>query len=327
MACDPAQQLAPEPARQRFELRACPARGLELAHRQEDLHGGGEQGRAPMLHGRLAEHSTHRGRRRVAAPLSEAQESEARLRLAPEVARVAIRTLCIGQVAPNAMELSLAVERIGGRTLVEAGGEPLAGAPRLEQRVVPVTGQLQDLGPVHEAPPLLGPDQVRLAFAPPAERGSPLLCPTDLVDLLAGEDHTAIHEPGDDRRELVRRERHHGFVEEGESLGDPTAGRQHLPLCVGRKGEEVLVAEAPSDRRGGARRGGRRLPVACRPVPEHVGNQRVAALDAIPLALEEPLCAPEPARGRPHLAAQHVVDADPARTVRGTASPSSLDYR
>ena len=105
----------------------------------------------------------------------------------------------------------------------------------------------------------------------------------------------------------------------------PTARRQHLPLCVGRKGEEVLVAEAPSDRCGGARRGGRRLPVACRRVPEHVGNQRVAALDAIPLALEEPLRAPEPARGRPHLAAQHVVDADPARTVRGTASVSSLD--
>ena len=68
-----------------------------------------------MLHGRLAEHTTHRGRRRVAAPLSEAQESEARLRLPPEAARVAIRLLCVGQVAPNAMELSLAVERIGGR--------------------------------------------------------------------------------------------------------------------------------------------------------------------------------------------------------------------
>ena len=236
-------------------------------------------------------------------PWSEAQQREARLRLAPETTRVPVGALGRGELAAKSMELRLPVEGVGCGSLVEAGGEPLAGAPRLEQRVVPVAGELQDLGPVDEAPSGER-DEVRLALAPPAESRGPLPGAADLVHLLAREDHAAVDETGDDRRELARRQRHHRLVEERQALGDPAARRQHLALCMSREGEEIRVAEAPSDRRGLARGRGRRLPVPRRGMPEHVRDQGIAALDAVPLVLEQALCPPEPARGRPHLASQ-----------------------
>ena len=227
------QQLAPVPLRQFLELGAGLARCGNVVHGQEDLDRRREQGSTPEGPTRLAEHTVDRGGGRVTASLGEAQEGEAGLRLAPASARVAVRPLGRRQLAPKAMELCLAVGGLGGRALVEAGRQPRP-ARGLDERVVPVTGELQDLRPVHEAA-ARERHEIRLAVAPPAQSGGPFLRAAHLVDLLTGEDHAAVDEPGDDRRELVRRERDHRLVEQRHpSVTRPPVARMCPCECAAR---------------------------------------------------------------------------------------------
>ena len=109
--------------------------------------------------------------------------------------------------------------------------------------------------------------EIRLAVAP-AQSGGPFLRAAHLVDLLTGEDHAAVDEPGDDRRELVRRERDHRLVEQRHTLGHATARGQDVPLRVRREGEQVGLPEALAGRRGLTGCCGCGLPVADRQMLE-----------------------------------------------------------
>ena len=155
---------------------------------------------------------------------------------------------------------------------------------------------------MHEAAAGEG-DEVGLALAPARKGGGPLLRAADLIRVLAGEDHAAVDDAGDDRRELAGGDRHHRLVEQPQALLDAPAPDQDVALLVGGEREQVRVAEALADRRGlGGGRGGR-LEVAARLLLEDDRQQQVAALDAVVVALlvEQPLGAAEPAaaRGRP----------------------------
>ncbi len=148
-----------------------------------------------------------------------------------------------------------------------------------------------------------------------AERSRPLARAPHLVHLLAGEDDAAVDDPGDDRRELLGGDRDHGLVEQGETFAHPSVLDQHVALAVDREREEVAVAEALADANGLLCGRGCRGEVSGGLVLEHRRQEQVAALGALALVLEEPLCAAEPARRRADLAAGGEVQADPHRAA------------
>ncbi len=99
-------------------------------------------------------------------------------------------------------------------------------------------------------------DHLRLQRPPVRERPRPLSRPRYLVHLLARENHAAVDDPRDDRRELLRGHGEHAFVEEREAVAHPTVLDQHVALGMDREREEVAIAEtlAELDRLFGDRR-------------------------------------------------------------------------
>src|SRR5215208_294563 len=99
------------------------------------------------------------------------------------------------------MELSLPVVGLGGGRPIHRLSATLAGPPRLLDRVPPRTVKLHDLGAMHHAR-TCECHHVWLLSAPPREGGGPLLCAAQLVRVLAAQEHAAIHQTADDRREI-----------------------------------------------------------------------------------------------------------------------------
>ena len=99
--------------------------------------------------------------------------------------------------------------------------------------------------------------QVGLPVAPASQRRSPLPRAAHLVHLLQGEDHAAVDDARDLRRELARGDRHHGLVEEREAVLDPARFDEHLTAGVTGERSSVGVPEALGDRFGLRRHCGR----------------------------------------------------------------------
>ncbi len=147
-----------------------------------------------------------------ASPSREPQQRPAGLWLRAEAARFTVRLFRLFELAAQTMNLASEVRSLRRGRLVHRFLEAPAGALHLLQRLGPLTVKLHELGAVHEAAAGEG-KQVGLPL-PPARQGvRPLLGPPDLVDLLAGEDHAAVDDTGDDRMHLSRRNRHHCLVE------------------------------------------------------------------------------------------------------------------
>ena len=157
------------------------------------------------------------------------------------------------------------------------------------------------------------------------ERSRPLARAAHLVDLLAREDDTAVHDPGDDRRELLGGDGHHRLVEQRETFPHASVLHQHVALSLDREREEISVAEALADANGFACGCGSRGEVSRRLVLEHRRQEQVAALGTLTLVFEEPLCTAQPARRRADLAAGREVQADPHRAVDGAEVLCALE--
>ena len=140
------------------------------------------------------------------------------------------------------MKLSFPVQRQSDTTLVPRVDEALPRPLCLFERERPVAVQLQDLRAVNEAS-TRERQHVRLPVAPSRQSGSPLPRTPHLVHLLTGQDHAAIDDASHDRRELARRDRHHGLVEESEPFLYASRLYQHGSLTVRRKRESIRVAE------------------------------------------------------------------------------------
>ena len=156
-------------------------------------------------------------------------------------------------------------------------------------------------------------NHLRLQRPPVRERSRPLAGAPHLVHLLAREDDAAVDDPDDDRRELLGGDGDHRLVEQGETLSYPSVPDQHVALPVDREREQVAVLEAFADVNGFACSFGGRGEVPGRLVLEHRRQEQVAALGTLPLVLEEPLCAAQPARRRSDLPTGRKVQADPQR--------------
>jgi hypothetical protein len=86
---------------------------------------------------------------------------------------------------------------------------------------------------------------------------------------LAREDDPAVHEPGDDRRELLGGDGHHRLIEQGETFPHASVLHQHVALTMDREREEISVAEALTDANSIACGFGGRGKVSSRLVLEH----------------------------------------------------------
>jgi hypothetical protein len=163
-------------------------------------------------------------------------------------------------------------------------------------------------------------DEVRLLLAPPRQGRRPLPRPAQLQDLLAGEDHPAVDDPGDDRREGAFRDRHHRLVQQPQAVPRPARVHEELPLRVEREREEVPVAEPLADLRSRSCGRAGAVDIALGLVLEGDRHEQVPLLRTLTLVFEQALGTAEPARRRPHLSAHRELHADPERAARGRAA-------
>ncbi len=131
-------------------------RSLEVAGGQPDHHGGREDAGAAgsririVLGPCLLEDAADRRGGHVDAPLREPEECKTRLRIEPMAARLAVGILGAAQVAAQAQQLSMLVERHPRRGLRRVG-QPVTGSLCLRERLGPRAVERLDLGAVDEA--------------------------------------------------------------------------------------------------------------------------------------------------------------------------------
>ena len=152
------------------------------------------------------------------------------------------------------MNLASEIAGLGRSPLVHRLFAAPAGAFGLLQCVRPCPTQLHQLGAMDEAA-ARERQEVGLALTPARQRRRPLACAAKLVDLFAREDHSAVDDPGDHRRERLGRDRHHRLVEQAEPLPDAAGPDEDVALNVNRERKQVRVAEALADL-GGRSSGG-----------------------------------------------------------------------
>ena len=91
-------------------------------------------------------------------------------------------------------------------------------------------------------------DHLGLAVAPARQRVGPLASVADLVCVAAEGDRVAVHDAGDDRRQLARSRDHQRLVDQPQSVLDSSLPEQRTALLVAGQPDQVRVAEALADR-------------------------------------------------------------------------------
>jgi hypothetical protein len=170
---------------------------------------------------------------------------------------------------------------------------------------------------MHEAETVVG-HHVGLPLAPPRQGGGPLPSPAQLVDALTEGDRVAVHDAGDNRRQLSRGDSHHGFVHKPQAVLRAPLSDQRVALLHQAHRDQVLVTEALADLGDldcGRVRG---LVITAEHVFQQGCDQHVSALDTVtPLAPEQPPCSSEPSLRGPCLPPEQEVVPDPPRAAHG----------
>jgi hypothetical protein len=73
------------------------------------------------------------------------------------------------------------------------------------------------------------------------------MCPPQVEDLVAKLDHSAVHDPSIDRRDLAGRDSDHGLVQEGNAFSGLSKHDQRLPVPQASQSQEVRVVETVSN--------------------------------------------------------------------------------
>jgi hypothetical protein len=197
---------------------------------------------------RLVRHAADRGPSGVDLALGQPQLRKPGVWLAAPPTGLAVGLLGLGELSAQAVQLALQVEPCAGRRLLWSLYEPLARLPRGIDGIGPCALQVHDLGAVDQALTAVE-HHLGLRLAPPGQRRRPLARPAQVEALLACGDRRAVHEPGNDRRDLIGHDRDHGLVEHGQSVGDPALPDQGVTLDQAGEGHEIDVAEALTDLR------------------------------------------------------------------------------
>ena len=263
----------------------------------------------------------------VDAALGQAEQRQPRLRIAAALAGQRIGLLGFRQLAAEAMDLALLVERVAGARRPSSApvGSMRARASSKASGHAPPSCRISERwirhcsGERHE---------LRLSLAPSAERSRPFARAIERVALLAGRDDAAVDQPGDERRELAARRGHHRLVEERQAFREPTVPDQRASLEVPAERAQVAVAVAIADLGSlrGSRPSGR--VIAGGREAEHVRQPQVAALDAVlSFAIDQALRAREPA-ARPgasrRATIRRIANQNAARAARRRSPASSL---
>jgi hypothetical protein len=260
-----------------------------------------------------------RGSGGIHPALGQSQKRQSRFRHPSSLIGFVIGVLGFGELSPEPVELGPLVER---RTELRLGRhrQPFAGTPCLVQGIRPRAAQLQDLRPVHHVPAPVG-NQIRLRRTPLAQRRRPLLRPPHIQDLLTRLDHAAVDDPSGDRRDLARRDSHHGLVEQHHPLGRLAHPDERTPLGLPRHRHQIRIAGGRADRARTSKRLARTLVVALGIQAQPERYEQPPPLDAVVLAVvEHALGTRKPAAALGPLTPVHQRDAEPKGTP-GRSSP------
>ena len=240
-------------------------RRVEASDSEHDLHISGQDPRTSQREGRLSDEPPDSGGGRLRLSLRQPHECQAGLRLASIQARLAVRLLGCFEVASQAMHLSLAIEGVAARQLVQRPSrEPFRRATRFDQRTLPIAAEKHDLGAMHQTQPIVG-DHFGLTLAPSGQRASPLPHVSHVVRGPAEGDGVAIDDAGHDRRQIVRRRSGQRFVHQPQAFLHPSESHQCACLIVPREPDQIRIPEPLADLGGPQRRGVAILKVAADP--------------------------------------------------------------
>jgi hypothetical protein len=177
--------------------------------------------------------------------------------------------------------------------------------------------QLHDLGAVDQTLTAVGHQVLRLI--PTGQRRRPPLGPAQIEDLLACLDHRAVDDPGDDHRNLARRDGDHGLVEQRHALSGLTQPDRSLPPAKPGESHQIQVAETLADL--GRLTEGR---IRARGVPLRQGLERdryqqIPLLHAVVLAgFEQPPHPTQPAATTGQLALDQETESQPEPAPGGS---------
>ena len=193
--------------------------------------------------------------RRSAAPaalavaLSQAQQGKAGLRLPPAPARLPVRRLGAAKLALQEVDLAPPVGRLAGDPLVQdalgvaprLGGPPAIASDQLPARVM-VSARCTRQRPMYATMSDWRSHHCRMGLRP-------LPGTAQLEHALTERDRVAEDGAGDDRRQLLRGDRHHRLVHQPEALGDAAVPDEGVALLHHGERDQISIAEPRADRR------------------------------------------------------------------------------
>ena len=236
----------------------------------------------------------HGGDGGIDSTLSKLQLCQPGLWVPSPSAGLSVGLFCLGERAPQAVEVTPHVVRSPEGTLARGFGQPVACSLYLRRGVRPGTAEQHELGAVDQALAAVE-HELGLRVAPAAERRRPLLGPAYVEHLLAPLDHRAVKVTHRGRGHLLRRDRHHRLVEQRHALGDLSAIDEAPPLTDPGQRDQLRVAETVTDpgRLGKAHAGG--LDVAVESEAQGGAVAQVSVLDTVSAAaVEQPLRSTDP---------------------------------
>jgi len=317
-----------------FELLQCGARRLEVAGSDGDLHLSREASNADERILDVVKEPCDAGDRGIDLALGETEEREARLRLAPELVRRAVRLLSTGEVAPPAPDLPDLVVPAGCDAAVEVV-QLLTGRERLRFGRRPVAAEPQDLRPVDATCPWEARD-VQLV-APPVRRFGPLCRAPVVAQIAAGADREAINETGRVRLQVAGYRGCCRLVQQSEALLDLPGFDARAPLPGESQYLHISVAHPLGELERVFEERLRAIEVTLREEGGHCGDQQgPGVLWRLGQTFEQPLGSREPAVRDGERAAALVVPGErerhPGRTplvvgcrVRGVRTLAEAD--
>ena len=292
-----------------------PSRGPEVAGGDGDLDLGRKAAEPEERLLDLLERARDSRHGRVDLALGETEEREARLRIAAQLVRRAVRLLRAREVAAPTADLADLVVAAGRDLAVEVV-ELLARRQRLRLGRRPVAAEPQGLGSVDPAGAGKAAD-VELV-APAVRRLRPLGRAPEVAEVLARADRDAVDEPGRVRSQVAAHRRRGRLVEQSEPLVDlagldAARGPSRRARASGRRGRR-RAARARRPRRRARPRS--RSPSANIALSAWMSRSRPCSGDS-GNAVEQPLGAREPAARDGERAAALVVPGQRERDPRG----------
>ena len=158
-------------------------------------------------------------------------------------------------------------------------------------------------------------DHLGLLIAHARKRGGPLASAPQSIDLSAGIDHAAVHQPRHDRKQLAGDDGEHRLVQALETGDDVALIDERAALHVARRRHQVRVSKRLSDCDGLACGCRRRIGVSLAQLLFGDRNGQVASLRTV-VIFDEPLASRRPGVRLTGLSTRQEGEREPERAAR-----------